>query len=547
MQTARRLYVYLIAGVSLGVLVVGAASLVGIGLEQLGLSATDAGRDPVGERLTQAAAFVAVGLPVWLIHWFLAERSVRPDQADAAVERSSTVRGLFIALVLGALLWWAASGLATAIRVAVIEVGSSEPVFESLAGGLAQFVVGAVAWLYHGWIRQRDWARGPMTGGGAALPRAYLYLAAFGGLLTLLNGAAELLDVAWRTYLRAPELPVVVPWDLFPLGNELANVIVGGGIWLGHSIHAERIVRDPGWRGDSERPARLRQAYVVAVVVATLAFAMYHLADAISATLRTVAGVPTGADELPGAIVVPLLAAIPFALVAWLHARRPGAEARASGSAERIQTAARLGLYSISLVGLGFAAVELARLGGSVIRGVAGTPSEGGGAWLVTALTNRLPGIVLGAIVLWWAWRGINARMAADPAGESASTVRRATILVALAASVLAGIGSAAIVLYRLFGGLFGVEQPGDAVAELATPLATLVVAAVVGAVHALLLRSDDALRPAASAPGAVERKTVNLRVSGPADGDVLGALERVRAGLPPGYEIEVLGESKVE
>ena len=57
------------------------------------------GEQAVRERLTLATAMSAVALPVWLIHWFLAERGVRPGRPEADVERSSAVRGLYFALV----------------------------------------------------------------------------------------------------------------------------------------------------------------------------------------------------------------------------------------------------------------------------------------------------------------------------------------------------------------------------------------------------------------------------------------------------------------
>jgi hypothetical protein len=106
MQTARRLYLYLLAGIGLGVLVSGISLLLTTLFQAIGLGGGDpfAGEQAVRERLTRATAMSAVALPVWLIHWFLAERGVRPGHPDADVERSSAVRGLYFALVLGALL-----------------------------------------------------------------------------------------------------------------------------------------------------------------------------------------------------------------------------------------------------------------------------------------------------------------------------------------------------------------------------------------------------------------------------------------------------------
>lgn len=548
MQTARRLYVYLISGVSLGVLIAGASSLLGIGLEQLGLPGPDFvdGRE-AGERLTLAAALVAVALPAWLIHWLLAERSVRPDQSEAAVERSATLRGLYMALVLGALLLAAANGMGTAIHTIVHRVAGTEYGGESVADGIALLLAAAAAWLYHGWVRQRDWRRGPITDGGAWLPRTYLYAAAFGGLMSALTGFAGLLDVTWTSVLDASAPLEDVTWTAFQLADHLGSLLVGGVIWVAHWWHAQRIVREPGWRGESERPARLRQAYFVAVIVAALGYAIWHLGSAIGDAIRAAAGLHIGDADPARGMVVSLLSAIPFAIVAWLHAGPPKKEARASGLVGRIEATARLSLYPIALVGLAFAAVGSARFGGAIITGLFSRTTLGGGRWLVEAVAANVPFIVIGAGVWWWAWRGITARVAADPAAEAASTIRRTTILAALAGSVLSVIGAAAIVLYRLFGGLFGVPQPGDPIAEVSVPLATLVVALAVGGYHLLLLRTDQSRAPVEPDEVVAPRPSVAVRISGPAGSDVRATLSGLRGGLPEGFELEVIDDEAAE
>lgn len=96
-------------------LVAGLSMLLGVLLERLGLPATERFGESTGERLTLATALVATALPVWGIHWFVAERSVRPDQTHAAVERTSSVRGLYFAVALAVLLGVAASGIGTVI------------------------------------------------------------------------------------------------------------------------------------------------------------------------------------------------------------------------------------------------------------------------------------------------------------------------------------------------------------------------------------------------------------------------------------------------
>ncbi|HEX5038703.1 MAG TPA: DUF5671 domain-containing protein [Candidatus Limnocylindria bacterium] len=547
MQTARRLYVYLISGIGLGLLVAGLAMMLSVLLDRLGLRGTVIGGegDVIGQQLTLAAALVAVGLPVWLIHWVAAERSVRPERPGAAIERTSDVRGLYFALALGILLAVAASGVSSVVQGVADElIGGSDFGFPGIADGLAIAIVAGAAWIYHLAIRTRDWARGPMTGGGAWLPRTYVYVATFFGLVALLTGIGELIGVLGRVALGAtPEFvdPSAERWWEYPLTSAVSAIVVGGAVWLGHAWYAGRLIRDPGWRGESERPARLRMAFFVAVILATATGTLYHLGEGAGSAISSAAGASLTSEGPVAAILLPILAAVPFAIAWWLHLGSMRAEALASGDEERIDTEARLELYPMALVGLAFAATGAAWLIGVLVDVVFGGRVLSGSEFVRDQVARYAPFAVLG-IVLWiWAWGRISARVATDPVGEAASTTRRATLLVVLAVSVIAGVIAAAIVLYRLFGSLFGVEQGGDAIAELSLPIGVLLVGSAIAAYHGTQLRRDQALRSAAAPPepAAPEIRMVELRLSGPADGDLAAVVAGMRAQLPPGFELE--------
>src|SRR6187397_2882269 len=315
MQTARRLYVYLISGIGMGMVVAGLTMLLSVLFDRLGLGGSVLGGegDVIGQQLTLASALIVVGLPVWLIHWLAAERSVRPDRPDAAVERTSDVRGLYFALAMGILLLVAATGVSAVIQAVADELlDGSQFSSSSIGDGLALTLAAGAAWAYHLAIRTRDWARGPMTGGGAWLPRTYLYVATFIGIVSLLTGIVDLIDVVGRIAMGTqPDFvdPSAASWWEFPLTSALTGIIVGGGIWLGHAWYADRLIKDPGWRGDSERPARLRMAYFVAVIVATAAGTLYQLGEGMGEAITAVAG--GASEDSATGIILPLLGAIP--------------------------------------------------------------------------------------------------------------------------------------------------------------------------------------------------------------------------------------------
>jgi hypothetical protein len=208
MQTARRLYVYLLSGVSLGVLVAGISMLVAVMLDRLGLGAVV---DPlfgddqaVRQQLTLAAALTTVSLPVWLIHWFAAERGVRPDRPQATTERNSVIRGLYFALAMGGLLLAAATAIGGVISTVVLALVGADAGYRSAAADLAMLLAAGAAWAYHIVLRNRDWNVGPMVGAAAFLPRTYLYVATFTGLLMLLLGINANIELIGRLLLDEP-------------------------------------------------------------------------------------------------------------------------------------------------------------------------------------------------------------------------------------------------------------------------------------------------------------------------------------------------------
>lgn len=549
MQTARRLYVYLLSGISLGVLLTGLTMLLGLLLESLGLGPSGEALFDRGEgnrqQLTVAAAITAVGLPLWLAHWTAAERSVRVDRPTAAAERTSDVRGLYFAIAMGALLLVTAMALSSLIRESILgATGSAIDYGSGIGGDLAALLVAGAAWAYHVWMRSRDWARGPMTGGGAALPRTYLYVAAFIGLWVFLTGFTSLMELAGRAILGEPDLGYAPgeSWWAYPLADAVSGIVVGGATWVGHLLYARGLMRDAGWRGASERPARLRLAYFVVAIVATAGASLFLTADAARNVLEAVFGISEASgSQLAGLIALPLLSAAAFGVTALLHARAMEAEAGELGDDERVETVDRLRAYPLALVGVAFGAFGLAWVLGLVVDlALPGGPLLSGGESYRAELARFVPLTLLGLGLWLVSWHHVGARWMVDPSGEAASTVRRAALLLVLAVSVLASVASLGYILYRLFGAIFGVSSSGDPSSELSRAIGAVVAAATVAAYHGLLLRRDGALRTAAepAAVTAAERATVALLVRGPAGIGVAEVRAAVQHALPAGYEL---------
>jgi hypothetical protein len=158
-------------------------------------------------------------------------------------------------------------------------------------------------------------------------------------------------------------------------------------------------------------------------------------------------------------------------------------------------------------------------------------------------LATFVPYAVIGSAVWLWKWSGAMRRLAADPTGEAGSIVRRTYLLIALAASVIASIGSLGLILYRLFGSLLGVSLAGNPVSELSTPIGILLMAVAVAVYHGVAQRRDSAIRAAQAqespAPQAAPAPGRRLILSGPLDANLDQAISGLRAMLPPGYRLE--------
>ena len=106
-NVARRVYFYGVAFASLVMLAIGLNGLGEILLDRLAGVLPGAGQEvsPLSE-LTQSVALVLVGLPVWLLHWRLAQRAAEREEG----EREAALRRLYLyAVLLTFALRWAFS------------------------------------------------------------------------------------------------------------------------------------------------------------------------------------------------------------------------------------------------------------------------------------------------------------------------------------------------------------------------------------------------------------------------------------------------------
>ena len=526
MATARRLYLYIVSGIGLGLILSAGTTLLGLVLDRLGIHAVDpfsSGPFPVAtgsaplnrEALAGAIGLMAVGLPLWLIHWGLVERTVRRNGPEAEAERQSQMRSLFFAIVLGSLLVIAASAAVDALREGISRpLGATDPfVYVDIAGSVATAVVVGGAWGYHAWVRARDLRRGPAIRGSAAwISRLYLYGAAFAGLVAVLAATAAMINTVIDVvagyqgsafYDGGLQLPgevgsmgLTVPtaaWWVRPVIAAGATILIWGWVWSGHWLYAGRLRARGDEQGQSERSSRLRLSFFVGVVAVGVGLATTAFGDGLGVLIGAVIGAPRSGAGLPvwHDVIGPPAAAV-FAIVAWWAHRRFATREQAEvedGSALR---AVRPMDYMTALIGLGFLTVGLVGLLTLLAQQTMGETLYGAGilgSWRDQAARD-IGYAVVGVPVLLWPWLASRRRLAVDRAGEVRSSSRRYCLFFVVGASVVAGAGSLAIVVTQVARVAVGLDSSGFG-SSVAYPLAILAVAAAVVVIFGAILYRD--------------------------------------------------------
>ncbi len=183
MKTIRRLYLYSVALVSLEVVVWGL-----IGLARSAFAGDEIGGDVA--RLAGALALIFVGIPVFLLHWWLAQKSAREDED----ERSSYIRAIFL---YGALLFTlipVSQNLLTLINrtlFSILDVSLDGAMFgygQTWSDNLIAIVMNGLVAAYIFSVLRKDWAEQPVGSPLTDTRRLYRYIWVLYGLVMLVMG-----------------------------------------------------------------------------------------------------------------------------------------------------------------------------------------------------------------------------------------------------------------------------------------------------------------------------------------------------------------------
>jgi hypothetical protein len=486
-MTLRRLYLYLVSAVSLGLLAAGLALL---GTTVLLFVFNDPSAQYSRTQLAGFTALTAVALPVWAIHFWFARRYAMRDP----YERASAIRRAYI--------YWACLGSAIGVLVALsIAIGdllrpeatlcafgslinrcpTSPNWLTTTQAGWVTLIFLAI-WAFHFWIAARDRATVGETGASATLRRWYMYTVLLVGLLVMLSGASSVIQALWLNAINS------VLANNLDTGGATGLLTAGLLVW---GFHARTVSRN---HVADDRHSTLRALQGFIALAVSIAIALFGASQILYYGLAKALGVdnPGGAgNDILGALAAPASLLVVYG-IAWYLMRRRLALDSQTQEGDRQANIRRLYTNLVSLVSLGAWAIgaggllwTLAELAEAPIIGVTAADWKNPVSLWLTLL-------VAGAAVWVAHWRR------APWAADRHALPRRLYVWAALLASVLAAIGAGVGMLAAVLRQVFSARPTlaDGANLDFGHYLAVLIVAAGVGFYHWRVLRADAAARP---------------------------------------------------
>lgn len=486
LAAVRRFYVYLVAFVSQVAMLVGVNDIV----EMISRSWLQREGIMAGVYLRTATAnaisVLVVATPIFLIHWWLAQR-----YRDDLAERQSVLRKLFLYGSTAAGLVVLLSNAYNLTRdLGLLALGAPVAATELLPAGWLHWsfmaVVG-VGLIYH-WhsVLVSDGDFGKEASAAHFIRQLFLAIAGLVGLGIAVWGARTLIQIGLQVLVDMVIGAADLNWWRLPLGGAWSQTLIG--LWLLHAIWQQwqELVRINA----AEGRAVLRRIYlyigVLVGAIATLTPAALLLREGLLMLFGTGGG---STAELLDRMVGPV-SFIPVGVVVWrwywMTLRR---ETDAYGDSGQSAMVRRIYAYLVAATGLALLWVGAVEL----LHALIDAALTGGDVWR-EPLANGIALLVVGAPIWTIFWRRVQfiaERNDAAGAGERDSWPRKLYLYGVALVGALVLLFTLAQVIYRVLLTLMGEPTMALSSNELAHRLADSAVAAVLWTVHLLAIRAD--------------------------------------------------------
>jgi len=477
MRTVRRLYFYTVSLVSLEVVLWGL-----IGLVRSAITPDLVGGGPT--RLAQALSLILVGVPVFWIHWNIAQRNAREDME----ENSSGVRAFFLYATLLAILVPIIQnllGLVNHIAVRVFNLPSNLTMFspgQVWTDNLVAILMNGLLVIYFIRVVRQDWERVTSSESLSNQRRLFRFIWVVYGLVMLVAGVQQML----RFILTVPSNTLYGLNTRVAFSNSLSLLFVGTPLFYFSWQTAQNALKESRER---ESLLRLGLLYILSLSgVITVLSTGGVIADNL---LRVVFGERPGFPDFISAISIPFSLGVPLAGVWAYFGRWLSFSMTEVPDAPRRAGLRRLYFYILSAIGLVATFIGLSLLLSFVIDNLVG-----GTLW-ITGLRSRLASalaVMLVSFPLWWlTWHPMQSdALQAGDSGDHArrSLMRRVYLYLVLFISVIGGMVVTGSMLFLLLRSLLG-DTPPNLLRDVLNYLQLLILFVLFGFYHGQKLRRD--------------------------------------------------------
>ena len=480
MKSIRRLYFYLVAFISIEIVLWGLVSLLRSIVDERVSGGADA--------LAQALALILVGVPIFLIHWLWAQRASARDEE----EKTATLRAVFLYAILLATLIPVVQNLLSFIdrsfvQIAGLGVSRAFRAFseQTLADNLIAIVMNGIVAAYFWNILRNEWATLSDKENFADVRRVYRYIWMLYGLLMTVFGAQQILRFIFY-----------LPGDVLgELGREmaingLALLFVGTPVW----IYSWRVIQD-SLTDPAEMCSTLRLGILYLLALGGVITVITTAWVIVNTILLRLLGQDMTLGDLTQRIGGPISIGVPLGAVWAYYGYWLNRHIESVGDGVRQASMKRLYNYILSFIGLVVAFVGVATLFSFIINMLTGS-----GIVLSDTFRSNLAASISSLIVglpLWLAkWRPMQAEaMAPGEMGDHArrSVLRKTYLYLTLFASVIGGMATAVGLVYQLIRIVLAGGTGSIVVNDLLNLVQLLFLFGVVLVYHLSVLRADGA------------------------------------------------------
>ncbi len=445
MKTIRRIYLYAVAFVSLETVLWGVINLA---------RSMAAGRTAAGNtsQLAGALSLILVGVPVFLLHWWFAQR-LALQEVD---ERAARTRTIFLyGSVLAAGVPVVQNVLALTNRLLSIVFGLTAQSAligsdQTISDNLIAILMNAVVTVYLVKVVVDDWKALPQAEALADTRRLFRYAWLIYGLGLLAFGVQQTIAYIFG-------LPQAIDFGSRSLlSNGLATLLVGAPVWV---YFQRKIESNLDERVERESLLRVAILFIlalggVALVLGASGLVLYHL-------LRGLFGAGWSLGELLAELSYPFSVAVPAGIIWAYYGRLFNFELTSLTDQIQSELLRRLYRYLLAFMGLGATFFGMQSVVAYILDALIGFQLSFG-----PGLGERLAGafaLLTVGLPLWvYSWGTISALASLEgEAGDRArrSLIRKTYLFGILFVGVIGLMVSAGALLFQLISALLGDPQ----------------------------------------------------------------------------------------